>query len=195
MKIAMIPLLCAAALSVQAMWAQDLHNLVPFEQLQSKAAETVEVNLDGNLLSMARKFLSDSKPEEAEAKKLLGNIKGVYVRSLKFKKEGEYSMADVEKVRANVKGPGWQRIVDVRSQEGKGDNAGVYLKTDGNEIQGILVIAAEPRELTVVNIVGTIQPEQLRKLGGVVGLPGIKEASEAVGKASTTGAGKKKNDD
>ena len=161
---------------------QDFQNLIPFEQLQPRAAETVEVNLDGNMLLIARKFLSDKDPEQAEAKKLLDGIRGIYVRVLKFKKDGEYSAADVEKLRSSVKAPGWQRIVDVRSSDSRGDNAGVFMKTDGNEIQGILVLAAEPRELTLVNIVGNIQPEQIRKLSGM-GLPGLSEAGKAVDRA------------
>ncbi len=173
--------------------AQDFHNLIPFDQLQPKAHETVEVNLDGNMLAIAKKFLSASNPEEAEAKKLLEGIRGIYVRVLEFRKEGEYSMADVEKVRAAVKGPGWQRVVDVRSS-GKGDNAGVYMKSDGNEIQGIVVIAAEPRELTFVNIVGNIHPDQLRKLSKL-GLPGLSEAAKAAGKAESKGAAKGKDDE
>jgi hypothetical protein len=72
--------------------------------------------------------------------------------------------------------------VDVRSSGAKGDNAGVFMKTDGNEIQGILVLAAEARELAIVNIVGNIQPEQIRKLSGMR-LPGISEAGKAMEKA------------
>ena len=36
-----------------------------------------------------------------------------------------------------------------------------------------MVIAAEPRELTVVNIVGTIDPAQLSDLGGRFHIPGL----------------------
>lgn len=162
--------------------AQEFQNLIPWEQLQPKAIETVEVNLDGNLLAIAKKFLSASDPEEAEAKKVLDGVRGIYVRVLKFRKEGEYSMADVEKLRTSVKAPGWQRVVDVRSSEGRGDNAGVYMKSDGNQIQGLVVLAAEPRELTVVNVVGNINPEQIRKLGKF-GIPGLSEAAKVTRKA------------
>jgi hypothetical protein len=171
-----------AIIAATAAWGQEFQNLIPFEQLQTKAEETVEVNLDGNMLAIAKKFLSDNDPEQAEAKKILDGVRGIYVRVLKFKKDGEYSIADVEKLRNNVKAPGWQRIVDVRSSGAKGDNAGVFMKTDGNEIQGILVLAAEARELAIVNIVGNIQPEQIRKLSGM-GLPGLSEAGKAMEKA------------
>ncbi len=173
--------------------AQDFQKLIPFEQLQAKAHETVEVNLDGNMLAIAKKFLSAAKPEEAEARKLLDGVRGIYVRVLNFQKEGEYSMADVEKIRAAIKGPGWQSVVDVRSS-GKGDNAGVYMKTDGNEIQGLVVVAAEPRELTLVNVVGNIHPDQLRKLGGL-NLPGLSDAAKAMRKAETKGSTKAKDDE
>jgi hypothetical protein len=160
---------CLAASS----FAQDVHKQIDWSKLAPKASENVEVNLDGNLLSMAAKFLSGKDPEEAEVKKLIGDIKGIYVRSLKFDKEGEYSLSDVEAIRAQLQGPSWSKIVDVRSSKKGGDNAGVYMKTDGNQILGIVVIAAEPKELTIVNVVGAIDPEKLRELGGRFGIPKI----------------------
>jgi hypothetical protein len=36
---------------------------------------------------------------------------------------------------------------------------------------GIIVISAEPRELTFVNIVGPIEVDQLADLGGEFGIP------------------------
>ena len=35
----------------------------------------------------------------------------------------------------------------------------------------ILVIAAEPKELTIVNILGTLDPEKLADLSGEFGIP------------------------
>ena len=42
---------------------------------------------------------------------------------------------------------------------------------DGDKINGITVLVAEARELTVVNIVGAIDPEKLGELGGHFGIP------------------------
>ncbi|MBI1790467.1 MAG: DUF4252 domain-containing protein [Acidobacteria bacterium] len=163
-----LPLLFAAGAL-----GQEFHQQINWDKLAPKAIENVEVNLDGNLLQMAAKFLSGQKPDEAKVKKLIGDIKGIYVRSLTFAKEGEYSMADVESIRSQLKAPAWSKIVDVRSAKPGGDNAGVYMKTDGNQILGIVVIAAEPKELTVVNIVGALDPENLRELSGKFGIPKI----------------------
>lgn len=152
--------------------AQEIHERIDWEKLAPKAVESVDVNLDGNMLQMAARFLSSEKPDEARAKKLLGGIQAIHVKSLKFEKEGEYSMADVDAIRAQLKAPQWSKVVDVRSRKG-GDNAGVFFKTDGKEITGLVVIAAEPKELTMVNIIGTIDPENIRDLSGRFGIPRI----------------------
>lgn len=152
--------------------AQELHQRIDWDKLAPKAVESVDVNLDGNMLQMAARFLSSDKPDEARAKRLLGGLQAIHVKSLTFEKEGEYSMADVDAIRAQLKAPQWSRVVDVRSRKG-GDNAGVYFKTDGKEITGMVVISAEPKELTVVNIIGIIDPENIRDLGGRFGIPRI----------------------
>ena len=155
------------------MVAQEFHEMINFDSLKSKAEETVEVNLDGKLLKLAMAFLSDKKPEEAEARKLIGGIKGIYVRSLKFEKPGMYSATDIDRIRGMLKGPEWSKVVNVASTKKKGDNVGVYVRTDGNQMMGLVVLAFEPEELTVVNIVGVIDPAQVRNLGGKLGIPSI----------------------
>ena len=40
-------------------------------------------------------------------------------------------------------------------------------------MMGLVVLAFEPEELTVVNIVGVIDPAQVRELGGKLGIPSI----------------------
>jgi hypothetical protein len=50
----------------------------------------------------------------------------------------------------------------------------VYVYTDAaGQIQGLAVISREPRELSVVNIVGTIKPEELTQLSGHLGIPKV----------------------
>jgi hypothetical protein len=41
----------------------------------------------------------------------------------------------------------------------------------GDTIQGLVVIATEPRELTIVHIDGPITPEELSELSGHMGIP------------------------
>jgi hypothetical protein len=159
------------ATAVGTAWAQQIAIQELEKKFAGKAVETVEVNLDGALLGLAGKFLNEKKPDEAKAKQLLQDIKAIYVRVWEFEKEGEYGPAEIEAIRSQLKG--WSKVVDVRSSRQKGDNAGVYMQVAGDKIQGLVVVAAEPKELTVVNIVGSIDPERLRDLGGQFGIPSV----------------------
>lgn len=142
------------------------------EKLASKAAEVVDVTLDQSMLQLAARFMSDRRsPDEAQARELIKQLKGVYVKSFEFDKEGEYSLSDLESIRTQLHAP-WSRIVDVRSKR-QGENAEVYLMNSGagNQISGLAIIAAEPKELTVVNIVGPIDVDRLIELEGRLGVP------------------------
>ena len=97
------------------------------------------------------------------------------MRSFEFTHEGEYDMADVEAVRSQLQSPAWGRLVGVRSKHG--ENVDVYFKDGGNgKLGGVVVISAEPRELTIVNIIGTLDPEKLADLGGEFGIPKLERS-------------------
>jgi hypothetical protein len=160
----------AVALVLPAWGSDDVKFPVNLEKLAERAKESVDVTLDSSMLQLASGFLSND-PDEKQVKKLVSKLKGVYVRSFEFDKEGQYSMGDVEAIRSQLKAPGWSRIVGVRST--KGDNSEVYLKKTGDAIAGLVVIDAEPKELTVVHIDGPINPEELSQLGGHMGIPKI----------------------
>jgi len=141
-----------------------------WSKLSAKAKETVEVNLDQNLLRVGGAFLSSRDSDQAVAKELVRDLKNVFVRVFEFEKAGEYTTQDVESIRSQFVKTGWQKVVDVKEDGGR-ETTGVYLQTAGDLIKGIFVLVAEPRELTVVHIDGSIRPEQLQDLGGKFGIP------------------------
>lgn len=161
------------ALAPLPLLAQDIKMPADLDRLAAKAVETADVTLDGKLLQLAAKFLSSDKPDEARVKNLIGGLKGIYVRSFEFDKEGQYSPSDVESIRGQLHAPAWARIVGVVDRR-SGENAEVYLKSDGDKVAGIVIVAAQPKELTIVNIVGSIDLDQLSDLGGQFGIPNVK---------------------
>jgi hypothetical protein len=166
----MLTIAAMAALAAAPGWAlEEIHTLAALDKLAQRATESVDVTLDAPMLRLASAFLSSDDPDEARVKKLVAKLKGVYVRSFEFDHEGAYSAADVEGVRAALKGPGWERIVRVKSLHS--ENTEVYMKKDGEQVGGVVVIDAEPKELTVVDIDGPIDPEELSELGGHLGIP------------------------
>ena len=163
--------------------AQDARlEISQLDKLASRAAETVEVSLDERLLRIAAKFLKSEDPDEAKIKELVSGLKGVYVRVFEFENPGEYTTNDLEVMRSQLQAPGWTKIVGVRSRR-DGENVDVYLKYQGDNVLGLAILAAEPKELTVVNIVGPIDLEKLSQLEGQFGIP--KLGLVKVGKGKT----------
>jgi uncharacterized protein DUF4252 len=158
--------------SATAVRAQDIKIPVNVERLAEKAVETVNVTLDGALLQLASKFLSSNDGEEKAVKELIANLKGIYVRSFEFAEPGQYTEADVESLRKQLTAPTWSRMVSVNSKK-DGENVDVFSKMVQDKIAGLVVIAAEPRELTFINIVGSIDLKTLSSLGGQFGIPKI----------------------
>ncbi|MGA7411452.1 MAG: DUF4252 domain-containing protein [Bryobacteraceae bacterium] len=193
MKRVWLGLMVAGILSVPVRASEDVKLPVNLDKLAERASESVDVTLDESMLQLASKFLSKDDPDEVQVKKLVGKLKGVYVRSFEFEKEGQYSMADVEAIRVQLKSPQWTRIVGVKSV--KGDNSEIYIHRNGDQIGGLVVIATEPKELTIVHIDGQINPEELSELGGHMGIPEMgKSKSKAKGTGTSSDSKSKSSD-
>ena len=166
-----VTVLLAFAASALAAAAQTLpfHN-IDLSSLERAADEMVEVNLDQRMLRLASAFLSDDKADEREIKAIVAGLTGIYVRSFTFDRDGRYDQALPEKIRRMV-GPGWETMIRVRNKNDA--NIDVLLKPAGNSIDGLVVIAAEPSEFTIVNIIGRIDLEKLSRLEGQFGVPDL----------------------
>ncbi len=141
------------------------------DHLSSKAAESVDLDLDESLMRLASKVFSSKDPDEARVKQLVSTLKGIHVRILEFEKEGEYVAADLEGIRSQLRGTGWTKIVNVRSK--KESNVDVYLMTSGGQVLGLAMLAADAKEIAVVNILGNIDLEKLSELEGHFGIPDV----------------------
>lgn len=184
----------AAAVSAQASAQTEKGRirLDSIDRLFVKAGPTVNVNVDGALIQIGMALLSDDDPEEKAIRELAASLRGVYVRRLEFKSAGQYAEGDLADIRAQLAAPGWKKLVDVSGGAGDAefDDAEVYVATDGGTVAGFVVIAAEPRSLTIANIVGAVDLEKLRRLGGELGLPEIRIKDHSV--TIDTGRGSKK---
>jgi hypothetical protein len=168
MRIATIGLMAAMTAAILPLGAQDIKLPPNLEKLSGKAEESVVITLDKSMLQFASRFMDKDGGEE---KKIVAGLDSIYVRSFEFSNDGEYTKADVEEVRSQFQPPAWGRIVGVRSRRSEGD-VDVYFKDGGNgKLGGIVVVCAEPRELTIVHITGTIDPASLAELGGDFGIP------------------------
>jgi len=99
----------------------------------------------------------------------------VYVREFEFREAGAYRASDLAAVREQVRAPGWSLMIRAEDREEPGGEETVeiyvYANRVGRKIQGgLLIISAEPKELTVVNVAGEGDArqllEQLKRSGG-----------------------------
>lgn len=150
--------------------AQEARINVDFPELAAKAAETVDITLDGPMLRLASKFLSDSDPNDRTARQMIDRLTGIYVRSYEFDHDGEYDRAVAARVRSQL-GATWKKIVTVTSKTR--EDVDIYADTRGDAITGLVIISAEPKQFTVVNLVGPVDLEKLASLEGQFGIPRV----------------------
>jgi len=141
------------------------------DKLASLASQVVDVTVDQQLLQLASKFLSATRsPDEKEIKDLVADLKGVYVKRFEFERDNQYSPADLDPILKQLHTSAWSRIVGVTAPK-EYKNIEVFVMSDQSLIKGIAVVAAQARELTVVNVVGPIDIEKLSRLQGQFGIP------------------------
>ena len=169
LKLASLSLLLIIGIAARTQAQTARVDMAHLDYLGAKATETVDVNIDERLMQLTAKFLSGKNPDEVKVKELVNGLKGIYVKSFEFEHENEYSQADVDSIRSQLKAPGWTRVVNVTSK--REGSVEVYLMTNASQVGGLVVLATDPKELTVVNIVGPVDLDKLSDLEGNFGVP------------------------
>ena len=144
-------------------------DLPSFSHLQSKATEVVDITLGTWPLALASKLMDADDAQDAEVKKLLSGIKSIAIRSYEFDSDFAYSKEDVEAVRDQLSAPGWTQLAQVRKRN-KAQEVDVYMALNGDHANGFAIVASEPRKFTILNVVGSIDLNQLAKLRNHVDL-------------------------
>jgi Domain of unknown function (DUF4252) len=139
------------------------------KELAAKASNVTEVTLGKNMLAFAAKFMNGKGEDDAATRKLIEGLDGIYVRDYEFDKEGEYSMEDIQKLRAYFETSDWSPIVRERDKK-SGESTDVMMKVVNGETHGMFILDVEPKELSIVLILGPVKMEDLSKLGDIGGL-------------------------
>jgi hypothetical protein len=160
-----------AGLAVPAIAQSGLPMPSPIEKdLAARASNVTEVTLGKNMLAFAAKFMDGKDKDEEATRHLIEGLDGIYVRSYEFDKEGQYTALDVDKLRSYFQTGGeWSSIVRERDKR-SGESTDVMMKMVNGNPHGLFVLDAEPRELSIVLILGPVKMEDLSKLSGIGGL-------------------------
>jgi hypothetical protein len=171
-------LAATAVLAIPSLAADNGSELrIPdFSHLRSKAVDSVDISLNGFLLRTLSKLAHTAEESgdetEAAALGMLGDIKSVQIRSFQFDQDDAYDNADIDAVRRQLSRGGWTALVQSRKRHTRED-VDVFVRMVGDRIEGLAVVASEPREFTIVNVVGHIDIDKVAKLEGQFGIPKV----------------------
>jgi hypothetical protein len=129
------------------------------EQFAKNASDVTEVNLDPKMLGMLGKNTSNDLAHKMEF---------VVVHSYEYDKPGMYKMEDVEAYRKKLMDGSWNCFIHTRDKDGSTD---ICQRTSAdNETHEMVIMTAEPKELTFVHLKGRMTVDDLRKYGGNMGM-------------------------
>lgn len=141
------------------------------DRLAARAEKAVDVTVDENLLGLVTGMFRNSKdPDKVKVRDALAGIRGVYVRVYEFANDGQWGEPDIADIRRQVGEPGWSRVVNIYSKK-DGQKVEVFLRALPGQVGGLLVLASQPKELMVINMVGNVDLEKLASLQGQIGIP------------------------
>jgi len=177
----MVLLLGAAALAIPVIAQAGQLPLPPEaeKELAARASNVTEVTLGKNMLAFAAKFMNDKDKDQANVRQLIQGLDGIYVRSYEFDKEGQYSKDEIDQLRKQFETSDWSPLVRERQRK-TGETTDVLVKLVNGEPHGMFVLSAEPKELTIVLILGPIHMDDLGKLKGIGGLGALGDIEKSV---------------
>jgi hypothetical protein len=108
-------------------------------------------------------------------RKLIVGLDGIYVKCYSFKTPNTWTDADLETIRRHLRAPEWSRIINFSGDDGSGE---IYVRSVDKKPTGVAILATEPKQLTIVNIAGSIDLASLSELGGHFNIPKIPEKKE-----------------
>jgi len=152
--------------------------LPSFESLRQRATESVDLSLGALPLHLAAWLMDDHDPDSAEVKKTLKGVKSLQIRSYKFDSDVAYPQAEIDALRSQLARPGWTRLVQVRKHDDK-ENVDIYVALEDHTIKGIAILACEPREFTILNVVGSVDLDQVARLRKTFSHPDHDDGSAA----------------
>ena len=165
----------------------------PIEKdLAARASDVTEVTLGKNMLAFAAKIMNGKDDDDVETRKLIEGLEGIYVREYEFDKPGEFSADEVDQLRKYFETSEWSPMVKERERK-TGESTDVMVKLVNGESHGIFILDAEPKELTIVLILGPIKMDELGKLKVIGGLGALGDVANDVDKVKDKDKDKSKD--
>lgn len=140
------------------------------------APANIEVNLRGALLDL---IASSSREEEPDFAGLVGNLQAIQVRGFPMAgTDQDEILRRFDDLSSRLETQGWERIVYIREDD---ESINIYVKPENENIAGLTVMVADPsdQETIFVNIVGSISPDDVSKIGRGLDIDPLKDVDSS----------------
>lgn len=132
---------------------------VDFGELNSTFGEpTVQISIGASLLGLVATLSAQEDPEAAE---LFKKLNGVRVNVYETEAMAEGAVDLVKDISGKLSVSGWESVVTVNSAD---EQVRVFMKINGETVDGITVMAVEESEAVFVNVIGNINPAELERV-------------------------------
>ena len=132
---------------------------VDFGELNSTFGEpTVQISIGASLLSLVGTLSAQEDPEAAE---LFKKLNGVRVNVFETEAMAVGAVDLVKDISGKLSESGWESVVTVNSAD---EQVRVFMKLNGETVDGITVMAVEESEAVFVNVIGNINPAELERV-------------------------------
>jgi len=145
MRKLMFVVLMAIAVSAHA---QQI-DLKVLDTIGAKAKGSTEIGMDEASLKAAAS--ADKGTKSGGVATMTEGMKGFYLRSYEFNK-GEFKWDDLKPFTDLLKAPNWVRFLKSKEQN---EQTEIWWHITNGQTDGMLLISAEEKELTVINAIGT----------------------------------------
>lgn len=134
-------------------------------ELENDGAVT-EVIIRHHLLEMVAKMSKTEKPEFAS---LLEQLRLIYVHVFQLEDNNKaQSYETIKQLNHKLQDEGWESIVRMREDK---EEVTIYILPDDEGIQGLCILNIDDDEVSLINIVGTIDLKMMTQLGVEFDIP------------------------
>jgi hypothetical protein len=137
--------------------------------LRQNASSKTEFTLDHDMLIFASKL----DPDDDDLRRVIAGVSGVSVHNFHYRDPWMYDSEALNAMKEEYRAAGWKQLVNKHDKEGGPGVSGVWIRFQNNAISNIAMVFARSREVSFVEVTGSISPLDLSHLGGHFGIPKI----------------------
>jgi hypothetical protein len=136
------------------------------EKFAKGASDVTEINLDPTMMGLVagKNGMTAASPSAQIAKKM----KFMVIHTYEYPKPGMYSEEDVEAYRKKLQDGTWSCSIHVKDKDGTTDICS--RESADHESSEMVIMTAEPKELTFIHMSGQMSLAELQKMGAGGGL-------------------------